>query len=69
MKVTAYEDCNGNLHKTEEDCNKADAIVDAQGYFDDDTCYCHGALQVHNIVDLSNYLERNKEWIKPIMGW
>jgi hypothetical protein len=41
--------------------------VGAKLYTDPD--YFHGAINVSTGIELKRFLERNADWIKPLMGW
>lgn len=66
---TVYQTTIGECFDTLEEAQKHQAMIDANDKLLTDSVFYHGVINVSNSWELSEFLERNADWIKPMMGW
>ena len=66
---TIYKTTDGSVFATLQEAEywQYALNVDDNLYADQD--YFHGALNISGGTGLKEFLERNADWIKPLMGW
>ena len=69
IKKTVYQTTIGECFDTLEEAQKYQSLIDADEKLQDDSCFSNGSLNVKNAFELRIFLERNADWIKPMMGW
>ncbi len=72
-EITMYRTDDGKTFPTMEEAEHHIRLKKATEYIRRDECYCAGDyydnLNIKNGEELYDFLIRNSDWIKELMGW
>ena len=66
---TIYKTTDGSVFNSLEEAEGWQYALNADDNLYADPDYFHGAINVSRGMELRAFLERNADWIKPLMGW
>lgn len=64
-----YKTTDGSVFNSLEEAEYWQYALDVGAKLYADQDYFHGAINVSRGIELRAFLERNADWIKPLMGW
>ena len=66
---TFYKTTDGSIFDTPKEAEDWQNVIEAGDMLYADTDYFHGVINVSGGLELKEFLKRNADWIKPMMGW
>lgn len=69
QQVQMFKTRDGEMHKCEADAFRHEAVLDLKDDMEGDVAYYGRVLNIESVDDLTDFLERNAETIKRVMGW
>lgn len=66
---TIYETTDGTYFSSLEEAEKHQEFIVLYTLLLKDKDFYNNAINVCNVPDFRSFLERNADWIKPMMGW
>jgi hypothetical protein len=66
---TVYQTTDGQRFDTQKEAEGYQRALDATANLHADQDFFYNAINVCSGVGLKEFLERNADWIKPMMGW
>ena len=67
--IVMYKDDLGEIHESEADAEKANAMIRVDGAMGEDELYYYSELHVDSAKTLRAFLERHAVDIRNMMGW